>query len=82
MKTPPLEEEIAPDLRPESPLVRWLLLLQRLLIIGMCAWIALNLPMPFLTEWLPVKNIVVAISAIVASGKALVDTLFFDRYWP
>ena len=69
---------------PEVPvwIQRALDLCLRLALIFLGAWIALHLPFPLLDDWLPVKNVVVAITAIVLSGKSLYDTLFFDRYWP
>ena len=61
---------------------RWALFALRAAEIGLCAWIAVLLPLPILDEWLPVKNVVIAVFTIVLIGKSLFDTLFFDRYWP
>jgi hypothetical protein len=75
----------AEDAAGKTPLTwgaRWLLFFLRVAEIGLSAWIAVLLPLPILDEWLPVKNVVIAVLTIVLIGKSLFDTLFFDRYWP
>ena len=52
----------------------------RLLVITLAATVATRLPLPVLEEWLPVKNVVVAVMAILLVGKALYDTFFYDRF--
>lgn len=67
---------------PQPLLHRLVLLLLQLTAIALAAWISSRIPLPVLDSWLPVKNIVVAGTAIVLAGKCLYDTLFFDRFWP
>jgi hypothetical protein len=74
----PVDEQIAA----EPVWVRWVLLALRLTQIVLCAWILVLLPLPILADWLPLKNVIVVMSAVVLGGKSLYDTLFFDRYWP
>ncbi len=61
---------------------RLALLLRRLCILAGCTVIGYQAPLPMLDEWLPVRNILVACVSIAAAGKLLVDTLFYDRFWP
>lgn len=62
--------------------IRGLLAAVQLALIGLAAWLAGQIPMPLLENWLPVKHVLIAIVAVTAGGKCLIDTLFFDRYWP
>ena len=55
--------------------------LLQLLLIGLAAWFASRIPLPLLDNWLPIKNVVIAIIAVTAAGKCLIDTLFYDRFW-
>ena len=72
-----------PPIDARQPLLHRLLLLPlQLMAIALAAWISSQVPLPVLDAWLPVKNVVVAGTAIVLSGKCLYDTLFFDRFWP
>lgn len=74
---------LAVPLRPwQEWVVRGCLALVQLALIGTATWFALQIPMPLLENWLPVKNVVIAVAAVTAGGKCLIDTLFFDRYWP
>ena len=52
----------------------------RLSVITLAAVVATRLPLPVLEDWLPVKNVVVAVMAILLIGKALYDTFFYDRF--
>jgi len=61
---------------------RWRRLLVRLAVIGLIANLILLLPLPLLDDWLPTRNVAAAVFTVVAAGKALFDTLFFDRYRP
>jgi hypothetical protein len=78
----PPRTETVNDPRPLRPAERWALLALRLAMICLVAWIAIELPMPVLEDWLAVKDVTVAVAAIILSGKVLFDTLFYDHYWP
>ena len=52
----------------------------RLSAITLAAAIATRLPLPILDEWLPAKNVVVAVLAVLLIGKCLYDTFFYDRF--
>lgn len=67
-------------LHPE--LERWLLALSRIAIIGLSAAILSRLHLPILDDWMPMKQVVIAVTSVILSGKCLFDTLFFDRYQP
>ena len=71
--------------RPErvrTALDRWVDLLLRLATIAVGAMIVSRLPLPLLDDWLPIKNVVIAVVSVGLTGKALYDTLFYDRFWP
>ena len=51
-------------------------------IIGAAAWLLTLLPSPTPAVPLRLKNGLVAIFAVLAVGKALYDTLFYDHYRP
>lgn len=67
---------------PTSPLERWLLALTRIAIIGLTTSILARLRLPLIDEWLPMKDVIVAVTGIVLAGKCLFDTLFYDRFQP
>lgn len=71
----------APPRGPARP-NRWLRLLVRLAIIGVIGNVLALAPLPLVDDWLPTRNVAVAVFTVVAAGKALFDTLFFDRYQP
>ena len=79
---PAKPSELSDDPQMWPPHYRWLLFALRATIIVLCAWIAGQLPLPILDQWLPVKNVVITGVAVILTGKSLYDTLFFDRYWP
>lgn len=54
----------------------------RLAAVGLGVWIVLRTPMPVLDDWLPVKNVAAVAVGLVLAGKALYDTLFYDRFSP
>lgn len=60
----------------------WGAALGRLAAIGAGALLLLAVPMPFLNEWLPVRDVLVVALAVLLAGKCLFDTLFYDRFWP
>ena len=68
--------------QPLHPALRWLVLGLDLAVIGLVAWILMQLPLPVFEGWLPAKNVAVAVGAVMAGGKSLYDTLFYDRFWP
>jgi len=59
---------------------RWLALGVRLAAIYLMAVVALRIPLPLVGYWLPAREVVVAATAVLWSGKCLYDTFFFDRY--
>jgi hypothetical protein len=61
---------------------RLLLLCLRLTILWLCAWIAAQIPLPVIEEWLPIKNVLIAVVSVGWAGKILIDTFFYDRFWP
>jgi hypothetical protein len=61
---------------------RWARLAFRLLVIAGLTGLLGAVPLPLLDDWLPIRNVLVAVFAVTATGKALFDTLFFDRYRP
>jgi hypothetical protein len=67
---------------PPSAALRWTLLGVRVLGIAAGAAVLGRIPLPLLDEWLPVKNVVIAVAAVALMGKCLYDTLFYDRFWP
>lgn len=75
----PLPATLTPTAR---ALRRWGLLCVRLLILAGVAWVLLQLPLPILYEWLPLKNVVVAVGSVLIGGKMLYDTLFYDHFQP
>jgi hypothetical protein len=54
----------------------------RLTEIAVGAALIAAMSMPQFEEWLPLKNIVAAVGAVLLTGKCLYDTLFYDRFWP
>lgn len=82
--------EPAPTLpeSPPAPPARWswwdrlFLLAKRWVLIVVGAQIAQSLPLPLLEDWLPVKHILIAVVTVMLMGKALFDTLFYDRFVP
>ena len=67
---------------PASPLERWLLALTRIAIIGLATSILARIRLPLIDDWLPMKDIVVAVVGIILAGKCLFDTLFYDHFQP
>lgn len=76
----PSAEEAGKSFR--GPWQRWLHFVLECVIIGLIAWIAIEMPLPVMDDWLPVKNVLVAGIAVALGGKALYDTLFYDHFWP
>lgn len=66
----------------DPELERWLLALSQLAIIGLSAAILVKLRLPVIEDWMPLKQVVVAVVSVILSGKCLFDTLFFDRRQP
>ncbi len=86
MSTAPLPTEATePQPAPDLPMTwteRLLILGLRLSAIGMVAWFLLQLPLPILEAWLPLRDVAVVLGALIFGGKALFDTLFYDHFWP
>jgi hypothetical protein len=61
---------------------RWLFAIARICLIALGAAALARVPFPLLDDWLPIKNVVIAIAAVGLIGKTLFDTLFYDHYWP
>jgi hypothetical protein len=66
----------------DPELERWLLALSQLAIIGLSAAILVKLRLPIIDDWMPLKQVVVAVASVILAGKCLFDTLFFDRRQP
>ena len=49
-------------------------------LIAAGAWLLLRVPIPYLAELPAVRNLLVVAGAIMLAGKALYDTLFYDRF--
>ncbi|MFN3649120.1 MAG: hypothetical protein ACK47B_06015 [Armatimonadota bacterium] len=63
--------------------LRVLEIILRPLAVGILVWVVVaRLPVPFLADWLPVRNLVAAVLAVTLAGKTLYDTLFYERFWP
>ncbi len=73
-----------PDEQPRTLRIArwWGRLLLRLAAIAAGAALALQIPLPALEAWLPLRNVLVAVVTVGLMGKALYDTLFYDRFWP
>jgi len=52
-----------------------------LLITAIWALVLVPFPSPFLTL-VPLKNVLVVFTGVVWTGKMIMDTFFYDRYWP
>ena len=61
---------------------RLILLLLRLLLVFGAAFLAVLIPLPSLDELFPLKNVLISLAAVIAAGKLLYDTLFFDHFQP
>ena len=59
---------------------RCVLLLIRLTQIMLVAWLAMEIPLPFIIRGLNLKGPVVAMMTVIMIGKTVYDTLFYDRY--
>jgi hypothetical protein len=57
-------------------------LLRQVAIIAVAAAILLRLPLPIFDEYLALRDVIIVAAAIMLMGKAVFDTLFYDRYWP
>ena len=68
--------------RARTAVDRWVDLALRLATIAVGAWAVSRLPLPLLDDWLPIKNVVIAVVSVGLTGKALYDTLFYDHFWP
>lgn len=83
MEPAPTLPESTPAPRTRSPWWgRLFLLAQRWVLIIAGAQIAQALPLPLLEDWLPVKHLAIAVATVILMGKALFDTLFYDRFVP
>lgn len=71
-----------PDPLPVTWTERLLVLALRLSAIAVVAWGLMQIPLPLLDAWLPLRNVVVVLGALIATGKVLFDTFFYERFWP
>ncbi|MCC2668232.1 MAG: hypothetical protein K0Q72_703 [Armatimonadetes bacterium] len=76
-----------PPTEAEQPLIppvleRWLLALTRIAINFLAAAILMRLPLPIVADWLAIKDVVIAVVAVILSGKCLFDTFFYDHFHP
>ena len=74
---PPTEAE-RPRLHPM--LERWLLALTRIAVNFLVAALLMRLPLPIVEDWLAIKDVLVAVTAVILSGKCLFDTFFYDHF--
>ena len=42
----------------------------------------MRLPLPIVEDWLAIKDVIVAVAAVILSGKCLFDTFFYDHFHP
>jgi hypothetical protein len=64
------------------PLVRLGELGHRLFLIVGYAWVGVEIELPVIGDYLPLKNVLVCLVAVLFIGKTIFDTLFFDHYQP
>ena len=38
--------------------------------------------LPIIGDYLPLKNVIVCLAAVILIGKTVLDTLFYDHYRP
>jgi hypothetical protein len=51
-------------------------------LVGGGVWLVLQLPLPLLDDWLPIKNVAAAALAVGSAGACLYNTLFYDHFRP
>ena len=85
-RTDPMPDEPVGSTAPEEETPQRGALLERLLLrliaIAIGSQLLLRLPLPIFDDWLPLRDVLVVIGAVILAGRALYDTLFFDRFWP
>jgi hypothetical protein len=65
-----------------EPLVRLGRLCHRVFLILGYAWLGIVIRLPVITDYLPLKNVLICLAAVILIGKTVLDTLFYDRYRP
>lgn len=62
---------------------RWIKLLWGSLFIVATGVVLLYIPLPMIpTSVLSYRQVLIVFGVVVALGKLLYDTLFYDHYWP
>ena len=64
------------------PLSRFGELCYRLFLIVGYSWVGIHLELPIIADYLPLKNVLICLVAILLIGKTLFDSLFYDHYRP
>jgi hypothetical protein len=57
-------------------------LCHRLFLIVGYSWVAISIQLPIISDYLSLKNVLVCLAAVILTGKAVYDTLFYDHYHP
>lgn len=62
---------------------RWIKLLWGSLFVVATGVVLLYIPLPMIpTSVLSYRQVLIVFGVVVALGKLLYDTLFYDHYWP
>jgi hypothetical protein len=64
------------------PLARVGELCHRIFLIVGYAWVGVEIDLPVVGDYLPLKNVIVCLAAVLFIGKTVLDTLFYDHYQP
>jgi uncharacterized SAM-binding protein YcdF (DUF218 family) len=64
------------------PLLRFSDLCYRLFLIIGYAWVGIRIELPLVAEYLPLKNVLIVLAAVIMIGKTIYDTLFYDHFKP
>jgi hypothetical protein len=65
-----------------EPILRLGRLCYRIVLIVGYAWVGIMIRLPVITDYLPLKNVLICLAAVILIGKAVLDTLFYDHYRP
>jgi hypothetical protein len=64
------------------PLVRLGEFCHRVFLIAGYAWVGVEIDLPVIGDYLPLKNVLVCLVAVLFIGMTIYDTLFYDHYQP
>ena len=65
-----------------GPLLRGAEFCYRISLIIGYAWVGVRLELPIIADYLPLKNVLVCLAAVLLIGKTIYDTLFYDHFRP